>query len=160
MSDGLSRFEVLLKQFADAMNLSLSPEGQGLEFEVGDLRLHVQIHPRDPVRLCIVIEVLPLGQDEEIMASFAPQLLMLHRLNHGAWTEHDWQILIDDDNGLTLRLSSDLASTDARTLEELLLEGVERAQSLAQLWHNHPGHQATPRAVSDWVRFGDGIVRG
>lgn len=156
-SDSIVEFQALLAEFARGLDLPYDHDAQALEISADTLRAHVVLHPGHEANLAIVIEVLSLGTDEDMAALTPAQLLLLHRLNHSAWTEHDWQIVIDDDNDLSLRCHRGIAATGAQALEELLVDGLERAQALAELWREGPSASAGPL---EWDRLGQGVIRG
>mgnify|MGYP001327293022 CR=1 FL=1 len=131
-----TKFLALLSEFSVQMQLPHDPDALGLEILLGEQSAHVFPHPQHDERLLVLIAVLSLGADQALGAVPASHWLFLHRLNNSAWPEHNWQILVDDDNTLILRCDRDMALTTAKALEELLLDGLERAQSLALLWRD------------------------
>jgi len=157
-----TRFRALIEDFSTALALPVDRETEVLVIEAGEMQAIVRPHPLDLMRIAIVVEVLALGSDDSIANIAGSSLMLLHRLNHRAWTEHTWQILIDDQNMLGLRDSRLLAEMTREALEDWIVEGLERGQTLASLWREAiEGQTAESRVeIPDWRSQLSGMIRG
>lgn len=152
-----------MADFSRAMQLPIDPDAELLVIDAGELQALVRPHPQDPTWAAIVIEVQSLGEDAAVAALPSATLLALHRLNHAAWTEHGWQILIDDHNVLGLRASRALDTLTAQALEDWIVEGLERGQTLQALWREASESapaSATKLEVPDWRSHLSSMIRG
>jgi len=157
-----TRFQALIEDFSTALQLPVDLETEVLVIEAGEMQAMVRPHPLDPMRIGIVVEVLALGSDESLSNLAASSLMLLHRLNHRAWTEHTWQILIDDQNMLGLRDRRALAEMTREALEDWIVEGLERGQTLASLWREAGEGGAADQRIEtrDWRSQLSGMIRG
>jgi hypothetical protein len=161
-SSAATRFQALIADFATALQLPFDRETEMLAIAAGEMQALIRPHPLDPARIAMVVEVLSLGSDEALAALPAASAMLLHRLNHRAWTEHGWQILIDDQNMLGLRDSRPLAEMTREALEDWIVEGLERGQTLTSLWReaNEGLAPAAPLEMPDWRSQLSGMIRG
>lgn len=120
-------FQSLIAELAPDLGLAADPDIQGLEFESDGFVLTVTEHPFLTGRLLLQIAIMTL--DEEMDSSLP---LALHQVNELARFEHEWLITIDVDRELFLSRSVSLEGIDAANLKRLLLDGLDRAQHLAQ----------------------------
>lgn len=156
-----NRFQTLVGEFSQAMQLPYDRDAEVLLIVAGDLQAFVRPHPLDADRIAVIVELASLGTDDAASRIASPSLLLLHRLNHRAWTEHGWQILIDDQNTLGIRACRDLESVTAAGLEDWIVEGLERAQVLADLWRDAIGQEPRPsEKMTDWRSQAFGLIRG
>lgn len=124
-------FITLMRNFAVHSGMpALSDEDAfGAEFEVGAHRCRVLPHPGRDDRLLLEVDVQPVGPDG---AELEPAIaLLLLRLNGDARFEHDWSICLDNRHHLILSAWREIAQTPPGELEALLVEGIERAESLS-----------------------------
>jgi hypothetical protein len=125
-------FEKLLESFLDSLGHDpLAGKGsRGFEFQSGDFTVRVFSDSSEPERIVVEADVRPL---EATQIDNAPLLLMLHRLNEAARTAHFWSSTIDEKDLLLLSTSLPLVGVDAVSLQELVSEVLDRAESLAAL---------------------------
>lgn len=125
-------FEKLLESFLDSLGHDpLAGKGsRGFEFQSGDFTVRVFSDFSEPERIVVEADVRPL---EATQIDNAPLLLMLHRLNEAARTAHFWSSTIDEKDLLLLSTSLPLVGVDAVSLQELVSEVLDRAESLAAL---------------------------
>lgn len=94
-SSAATQFQSLIADFASALWLPFDRETDMLAIAAGEMQALIRPHPLDPARIAIVVEVLSLGSDEALAALPASSAMLLHRLNHCAWTEQVWQKILD-----------------------------------------------------------------
>lgn len=100
----------------------------GCEFEA-EGRLARVIPHRDPNLAVVEVEVLPLA---EVPQGSAHRLVWeLMKLNHEARFEHEWAVIIDDDDVLSISATVIIGAMRGEALGETLFDGVERAARLA-----------------------------
>jgi hypothetical protein len=156
-----SRFQALVNDFSKSIQIPHETDADMLSIVVADMQALVRPHPLNSDHIAVVIEALPLAAEGELPSLPADKLLLLHRLNSAAWTEHEWQILVDDNNWLGLRAIRDLGAVSAKTLEEWIVDGFERAQALVELWRD--ADFSEPSAVTEAPQWGHdafGMIRG
>ena len=129
VSDSL---EKLLESFLDSMGHDpLAAKGSGgFEFQSGDFTVRVFSDSSELEMIVVEVDVRPL---EATQIANAPLLLMLHRLNEAARPAHLWSATIDEKDLLLLSTSLPLVGVDAVSLQELVSEALDRAESLATL---------------------------
>jgi hypothetical protein len=129
VSDSL---EKLLESFLDSLGHDpLAAKGSGgFEFQSGDFTVRVFSDSSEPEMIVVEVDVRPL---EATQIANAPLLLMLHRLNEAARPAHLWSATIDEKDLLLLSTSLPLVGVDAVSLQELVSEALDRAESLATL---------------------------
>ncbi len=125
-------FEKLLESFLDSLGHDpLAGKGsRGFEFQSGDFTVRVFSDSSEPERIVVEADVRPL---EATQIDNAPLLLTLHRLNEAARTAHFWSSTIDEKDLLLLSTSLPLVGVDAVSLQKLVSEVLDRAESLAAL---------------------------
>lgn len=130
-SNTSSPFENLLESFL--ILAGQDPVGakgsRGFEFESGAHTVRV-FPDGEGARVIIEVDVQSLSPDE---VENAPLLLMLHRLNEAARSEHGWAVTIDEADGILLSTSLPLAETDGVKLQTSVTEALDRAESLTAL---------------------------
>lgn len=156
-----TRFQALVSDFSQSIQIPHESDADVLSIVVGEMQALVRPHPLNSDLIAVVIEALPLAAESELLRLPADKLLLLHRLNSAAWTEHEWQILVDDNNWLGLRAIRDIGAVSAKILEEWIVDGFERAQALVELWRD--ADFSEPSAVTEVPQWGHdafGVIRG
>jgi hypothetical protein len=156
-----TRFQALVADFSQSIQIPHETDADLLSIVVGEMQALVRPHPLNSDHIAVVIEALPLEAEGELSSLPADKLLLLHRLNNAAWTEHEWQILVDDNNWLGLRAIRDIGAVSAKILEEWIVDGLERARALVELWRD--ADFSEPSAPTDALPSGHdalGVIRG
>lgn len=141
-----SQFDALLNSFAKSKGLALGQEPVGVEFSTERQSLAVTAHPVAGDLLVVEVAIT----DPAIRAAEMPQSiwLVLLQINDAARMEHDWTISVDAEGIIRLGCLRHIAETDLSTLEALMGEGLERAESLTDLIlsliDSNPGSPAGP----------------
>ena len=104
----------------------------GCEFEA-EGRLARVIPHQDPDLAVVEVEVLPLAEVPQGSAHRLAWELM--KLNHEARFEHEWAVIIDDDDVLSISATVIIGAMRGEALAETLFDGVERAAQLAAVAH-------------------------
>ncbi len=101
----------------------------GLELKIEGRMARIMAHTDDSLA---VVEVDVLGMhncgDEEL----GTVSVALLKLNQEARFEHGWAIVLDEQDRLSITSTALMASTSAQALNELVADGLERAQALAE----------------------------
>ncbi|MFM8547535.1 MAG: hypothetical protein ACKODB_08010 [Betaproteobacteria bacterium] len=140
-----SQFDALFSSFAQSKGLQLEQAAVGVEFSTERHSLTVTAHP--VVEDLLVVEVAIA--DPRVRATEMSQaaLLMLLQINDAARLEHDWTISVGAEGVVRLGCLRRIAETDLSTLEALMGEGLERAESLADLVRSlAPANGGSPSA--------------
>jgi hypothetical protein len=151
------RFEALLAAFAARMGLPAPREGVGLELQSDDLTVRVLADTEDDDLLRVEVDIA------SAQGASASALALLHRINHAARLNHDWQVSLDDDDLIVMHALRSLAETDAVALEAMLDVALERSSALQTLWQAAlsglagPGREVLQESLP-WL--GPGAVRG
>ena len=126
-----SQFEALLSSFAESKGLQAGNTAAGIEFATDDQSLVVVPHPTRDDLLIVEVQVADFGPEAESLSRGA--LLLLHQINESARFEHEWVASISAEGAVQIHCVRLISSTDLPTLEALMGEGLERAESLAEL---------------------------
>ena len=127
-----SRFLAMVTELARLLNLSVEPSEDmlGLEFETTHHTVRILPHPQDEQRFLIAVDILSAADETPASA-----WMMLLRLNLSAIAEHGWGIGLEESGTLVLSRAADLANTDPSALESLMVDGLDRAEALGNLWN-------------------------
>lgn len=120
----------------------------GLEFSAQGHTVRVMPHPTQASALLVEVDVCAVGDPN----AAAP--LLMHRINYAARFTHGWSVAIDADDEVVIYTTRAIARTDAGALEALMVDGIERATAIQQLW----SQQST--ATSAPARSGMGMMLG
>lgn len=123
-----SAFQLLLNEFATSRGLVTEPSAYGLEFECEGHTVMVVEHPLHADHLLVEVTVSSLPADPPARA-----LALILQINEAARFEHDWTILLDGEQQLTLSSRAPLAGLSGAALEALMADGIGRAQTLLEL---------------------------
>lgn len=143
---GLSRFQIILDEFCSELQISKNVDASGVEFEADGHRALIALDPRDDERLFIGVSVMTLAEPS------AALLMALHQLNFQSSFEHDWVVSVDAGYGLSMHTQKPLQACDAKALQALMVEAIERAQALKNLCEA-PGDEAQPGPTQDPAMF-------
>jgi hypothetical protein len=106
------------------------PDPLGLELEFDGYLARVLPHSEER-RAVLEIEVRSLAAvNESDLAKLALQML---RLNHDARFEHDWVVILDDEDMLCVSTTIELGLTPPESLGDRLSDGLARARILVTL---------------------------
>lgn len=125
MNDG---FEILLKEFAEARGMVVDASVFGLEFECEGQTVNVVAHPLHDDQALVEVSVASLPIDAS-----PSTLALLLQINEAARFEHDWILLMDPELTVSLSTRVPVAGLGVAALEALMLDGVARAQAVAEL---------------------------
>jgi hypothetical protein len=127
----LSSVQQLLSDFVAAqggkLDGTIDPMGAEIETDGRKLR----ILPSDNEQV-VVIEV-DVCQLSDWQLDSADLLMALHRLNDEARFIHAWAAIIDDTDAVVVSAALPLSLVNAENLPDWLSEGLDRAESLAQV---------------------------
>jgi hypothetical protein len=150
-------FDALLQEFATAKGFEASASAQGMAFECEGIEVWIVQHPLHEDRL--LVEVGVAAWEEEPPAAV---LALMLQINEAARFEHDWAILMDASLAISLSTSVALPGLTLAQLEALMLDGVERGQSLQSMLSealaSQSDNEGTPQASADLQQLT--IVRG
>lgn len=118
-------FQTFLQDFAQSKGLSSGDHSIGLEFECEGHSVTLIQHPQQDHRLIADVSVTILSANPP-----AQQLALLLQINEAARFEHDWTIVLDGNQQVSLSTSANFSAMSVAALETLMLDGVERAQLL------------------------------
>jgi Tir chaperone protein (CesT) family len=118
-------FHLFIQDFARSKGLPSVDDSMGLEFECEGHSVILVQHPRKATQLMAEVSVTILD------ANPSAQLLeLLLKINETARFEHDWTIVLDPYQQVSLSASADFTAMSEAALEAMMLDGIERAQSL------------------------------
>ena len=147
-------FQTFLQDFAQSKGVASGEQSIGLEFECEGHSVTLFQHPKHENLLIADVSVVILSAHPP-----AQQLALLLQINEAARFEHDWSILLDAAQQVSLTGSANFSSMSVADLEALMLDGIERAQvlqaMLLQLRDLPPSNEmqdATPAAGSMVIR--------
>ena len=125
-----SSFEKLLESFLilAEQDPQLAKESTGFEFECG--AHNVSVFPIGDSQLVVEVDVTTL---QPVEAASAPLLMILHRLNEAARSEHRWMATIDEEDRILISKSLLIAETDAVALQVAVSAAIDHAETLAAL---------------------------
>ena len=125
-----SSFEKLLEAFLILVGQDpkSAKESTGFEFECG--AHSVAVFPIDDSKLMVEVDVDILQTAE---ATNAPLLMILHRLNDAARSEHHWMATIDEENRVLISKQLPICDTDAVALQVAVSAAIDHAETLAAL---------------------------
>jgi len=121
-------FQILLNDFATARNMAIEPGSYGLEFECEGHTVMVVEHPLHADHVLAEVTVASLPPDPPARA-----LALILQINEAARFEHDWTILLDGEQQVTISTRVSLTGLSDAGLEALMADGVTRAQALLDL---------------------------
>jgi uncharacterized damage-inducible protein DinB len=101
-------------------------------------------HPTDSALMVVEVDVAEADPDEIIQRENA---WLLHQINHAARFEHGWIAHIDETNVLMISLFQVIPGSTPELIEQLLADGIDRAQALASLWLTD--RQSEPASTPD-----------
>lgn len=159
MESAPSSFSALLDSFATFAGVTANNKhAMGLEFEAGHYTVRALPHPEQPDWLIVEVDVIQTAN------SPSPAREALHRINHTARLAHGWMATLDGDGLLVMHTLRPIASVTAADLEGLLVEGIDRAEVLANLWidfdkANTQGHGPATPAADEWLSL-NSVIRG
>ena len=127
----LNAFQRWVADMAHACGIELPAplDPLGLELHVEGRVARIMAHTDDSLAV-VEVDVLGLydcGDEELGTVSVA-----LLKLNQEARFEHGWAIVLDEQDRLSITSTVVMASTAAQALNELVADGLERAQALAE----------------------------
>lgn len=103
---------------------SQTPVG-AVEITSGEFVVVLRPHPEDDALLLLEVEAVEASTLQED----SPVWMLLHRLNAETRFTTGWWIVVEDDSVLLTRVVS-IAGTSPQALGSLIIEGLDRAQSL------------------------------
>jgi hypothetical protein len=120
----------LIQAFKAFLKVDSKSQGDevGLTFTAQAHTARVMPHPTQPSALLVEVDVCAVGDTD----AAAP--LLMHRLNYLARFSHGWSLAIDADDMVVIYTTRSIARTDAGALEALIVDGLERAGAIEQLW--------------------------
>jgi hypothetical protein len=121
-------FQDFIKEFAQSKGLDSDEQSIGLEFECEGHSVTLFQHPKHEHFLMADVSVAILSAHPPV-----EQLALLLQINEVARFEHDWAIVLDSAQQVSLTSSTDFSSMSVADLEALMLDGVERAQVLQSM---------------------------
>jgi hypothetical protein len=126
-----SQFLALAKEFAQLLQVPFeeSQDLFGLEFETEQFIVRVLPHPQDDHQFLVAVDVLSIEPQASACA-----LSMLLGLNRSTMVDHGWGVGLEEGDKLVLFRSVAFATTDASHLENLIIDGLERAGALSKMW--------------------------
>jgi hypothetical protein len=136
-----TQFESLVSSFLSMLGQDPTSASGVTGFEFETEAYSVAVCPIRAGTLMVQVSVAALQPAE---AADAHLLMMLHRLNEEARTEHGWTATIDPENVLLLYTSLAIQEVDAQGLQATLGTGLERANLLSEMIA-----QVTPPAVEE-----------
>jgi len=125
-----SSFEKLLESFLilAEQDPQLAKESTGFEFECG--AHSVAVFPIGDSQLMVEVDVTVL---QPVEAASAHLLMMLHRLNEAARSEHHWVATIDEEDRILISKPLPICNTDAVALQVAVSAAIDHAETLAAL---------------------------
>ena len=115
---------------ADAVTASASGP-LGLSFSADGQTCRLLPHPSIEDRLVVEVSACTLDAAAQGLANAAQVHEFLNRLNAQARLEHDWVATVDEQDEVLLWTWREVRAVTAAGIQELLAEGLERAQALA-----------------------------
>lgn len=150
-----SPFIRLVREFAARAGFPASEieQADGLEFESEGFTTRLFSHPTDHRLLVAEVDVLEIDPSSPRHLEAA---WLLHQVNHAARFEHQWLAHIDETNVLMMSCQLDMAGMGPESMEQLLADGISRAEALASLW------QASSQEQQDSAPAASppGLIRG
>ncbi|MEN9773332.1 MAG: hypothetical protein RL322_402 [Pseudomonadota bacterium] len=137
-------FEILLKEFAAARGMVADSSVFGLEFDCEGHTVNVVAHPLHDDQVLVEVSVATLPVDPP-----ASTLALLLQINEAARFEHDWTLLMDPELTVSLSTRLAVAGLSVAALEALMLDGVTRAQAVADLLETIGGQDDARVQVDD-----------
>ena len=135
-------FELLVSSFLSLLGQD-SAQSQGvMGFEFDTEAYSVAVWPVGEDQLMVQVAVAALQAGELVDPDW---LLMLHRLNEDARSEHGWTATIDAQDQLLLYTLRPLRGTDAQALQVAVAAGLDRAEALSAML----AHTAPPQMQDD-----------
>lgn len=121
----------LAADFAALLKFPFDPSEDtlGLEFETSQHTVRVLPHPLNESHFFISVDVLATKQETPPSA-----WKMLLQLNLASIAEHDWSIGLEESGTLVLSRAVELSTCDSSALENLIVDGLDRAEALTKLW--------------------------
>lgn len=123
-----TQFDSLLQAFFKSKGMETEESSLGLQFESEGIDILVVQHPLHEDMALIEATVSLI--DTQQQAQLGPLLL---QLNEVARFEHNWSIVMDERGQVSLSTSAPVAKIAVSELENLIADGIERAQTLATL---------------------------
>ena len=121
-------FNQFIQDFAQSKGMPVGEHSIGLEFACEGHNATLFQHPRHENELMVDVSVTILNANPP-----AEQLALLLQINEAARFEHDWNIVLDADQQVSLSTTASFSDMSIAALEALMLDGVERAQLLQPL---------------------------
>jgi hypothetical protein len=121
-------FLALLKEFAAHQGMQADDSAYALEWTCEGHPVMLMQHPLHAD--CLLAEVGVGILDSQPPAN---QLALLLQINEAARFEHDWVIMLDGEQQVSLSRAASLTGMSLAQLEALLLDGADRAQVLKAL---------------------------
>jgi hypothetical protein len=149
-------FFSLIQSFAERKGgLQVTPDGlHGLTFECDGLTLRVLPHPTDESSMWLEVDVCDTQEHP------AKAWRLLHQLNYVARFDQGWTIGLDLEQTLVLSASAHVAHVNADSLEELMVDGLTRAQALLGLWRQLcASEDVTASALTRWADLPPGVIK-
>jgi len=123
-------FELLVSAFLPLVGQD-SAQALGVTgFEFDTEAYSVAVWPVDDAQIMVQVTVAAL---QPVEMTDPGLLLMLHRLNEDARTEHGWTATIDAQDQLLLYTLRPLRQTDAQALQDAVAQGLDRAEALSAM---------------------------
>jgi hypothetical protein len=145
------QFQALLKEFASAQGMSVPAQMWGVEFLVNNVGVLVSQDPSQADHFWVSVQLLDVTQLTPPLDD--KRLILLHQINDAARLAHGWMVTISADHWLQIHCSHRVANTTAQQLESLMVEGVERGESLLELLRAQAveamGNDATESSLPD-----------
>ncbi len=150
-----SPFNRLVREFAQKAGFPANEieQSDGVEFESDGFTARLIAHPTDSALMVVEVDVAEADPDEIIQRENA---WLLHQINHAARFEHGWIAHIDETNVLMISLFQAIPGSTPELIEQLLADGIDRAQALASLWLTD--RQSEPASTPDPAP--PGLIRG
>ena len=142
MTSDDSAFELLVSSFLSLVGQDSAQSSGVTGFEFDTEAYSVAVWPVGDDQVMVQVAVAALQPGE--LADPAV-LLMLHRLNEDARTEHGWTATIDAQDQLLLYTLRPLRQTDAQALKDAVAQGLDRAEALSAM----VAHVAPPQTEDD-----------
>ncbi|MEY3666010.1 MAG: hypothetical protein RLZZ153_2192 [Pseudomonadota bacterium] len=149
------RFIGLVREFAARAGFPATEieQADGIEFESEGFATRLCSHPTDHMLLVAEVDVLEIDPSN---ARHLEAAWLLHQINHAARFEHRWIAHIDETNVLMMTCQLDMTGMGPESIEELLADGISRAEALASLWQASGQEQQDSAPVAS----PPGLIRG
>jgi hypothetical protein len=155
----MTAYEHLIQALCASLQIEADADSDALVLETPDHDAFVSAQPSPSGAQGLLVRVSVRTLTEADPHDMADALKMLHRLNHDARSMSPWRIVLDADEALSIQQWCALDQIDADGLQQVLIDGLERAgllhSMLAQALPDSegPSEHGSP-ALSSHVIFG------